>query len=87
MSEKYKIRDNDKVYFITMTVVGWIGVFTRPKQKRLIVNSLQYSVRNKGLVIFAWCLMSNHLHMICRAEGQRILSDILRDFKTFTLKK
>ena len=95
MSEKYKIRDNDKACFITMTVVGWIDVFTRTNQKRLIVNSLQYCVKNKSLVIFAWCLMSNHLHMICKVEdGQHVrpgrqstLSDILRDFKTFTSKK
>ena len=26
MSEKYKIRDNDQAYFVTMTVVGWIGL-------------------------------------------------------------
>ena len=87
MSEKYKIRDTERAYFITTTVVGWIDVFTRPNQKNLIVNSLKYCSEKKGLVIFAWCLMSNHLHIICRAEGNKSLSDILRDFKTFTSKR
>ena len=87
MSEKYKIWDNDKAYFITMTIVGWIDVFTRKNHKKLIVDSLNYCIKNKGLVIFAWCLMSNHLHMICKSEGKNGLSDILRDFKTFTSKK
>jgi REP element-mobilizing transposase RayT len=87
MSEKYKICDNEKPYFITMTVVGWIDIFTRPNHKNLIVNSLKYCIEKKGLVIFAWCLMTNHLHMICRAEGEYSLSGILRDFKTFTSKK
>ena len=27
MSDKYKIRDVDKAYFLTLTVVGWIDVF------------------------------------------------------------
>lgn len=28
MSEKYKIRDQDKLYFVTFTVVEWVDVFT-----------------------------------------------------------
>jgi hypothetical protein len=28
-SEKYKIYDKDKAYFVTLTVVGWLDVFTR----------------------------------------------------------
>ncbi|MFN8258779.1 MAG: transposase [Bacteroidales bacterium] len=87
MSDKYKIRDNDKAYFITSTVVGWIDVFTRPNHKILIVDSLKYCIKNKGLTIYAWCLMSSHLHMICRAEKGNNLSDILRDFKGYTSKK
>ncbi len=87
MSEKYKIHDHEKAYFITMTIVGWIDVFTRKNHKLLIVNSLKYCQKHKGLEIFAWCLMSNHLHMIVRAGGKQTLSDILRDFKTHTSKK
>jgi len=87
MSEKYKIRNNERPYFVTLTVMGWIDLFTRPNHKIVIVESLKYCVENKGLSIYAWCLMSNHLHMICRAEGENGLSDILRDFKTFTSKR
>ena len=86
MSEKYKIREKEKAYFTTSTIVGWIDVFTRPNHKMLIVNSLKHCIKNKGLVVFAWCQMSSHLHMICLAEGKPDLSDILRDFKTFTSK-
>lgn len=87
MSDKYKIRDNDKAYFITMTVVGWIDIFTRKEQKLQLINSLKYCQKSKGLIVFAYCLMSNHLHMICKANDGFNLSDILRDFKTFTSKK
>jgi REP element-mobilizing transposase RayT len=86
MSDKYKIRDIDKAYFVTMTVVGWIDAFTRKNHKLLLVESLKYCQQNKGLVIFGWCLMPSHLHMICRAEGENALSDILRDFKKYTSK-
>lgn len=87
MSEKYKIYEPEKPYFITMTVVGWIDLFTRKNHKILIVNSLKYCQKHKGLAIFAWCLMPNHLHMIVRADGTQNLSAILRDFKKHTSKK
>jgi len=87
MSDKYKIHDQEKAYFLTMTVVGWIDVFTRKNHKLLIVNSLHYCQKEKGLEIYGWCLMSNHLHLIARATGKFSLSEILRDFKKFTSKK
>lgn len=86
MSDKYKIHDIDKAYFVTLTVVNWIDVFTRRNHKLLMVDSLKYCQQNKGLEIFAWCLMPSHLHMICHAEGQNTLSEILRDFKKYTSK-
>jgi len=86
MSEKYKIAEHDKPYFITTTVVGWIDLFTRKELKLIIVNSLKYCQENKGLVIFGWCLMPSHLHLICQTYKNNTLSDILRDFKTFTSK-
>ncbi len=86
MSDKYKIRDKERAYFITMTVVGWIDVFTRKGQKLLIVNSLKHCQANKGLEIYGWCLMPSHLHIICKAGGNFELTDILRDFKKFTSK-
>jgi REP element-mobilizing transposase RayT len=72
---------------MTITVVGWIDVFTRLGLKNIIVDSLNYCVTNKNLTIYAWCLMSNHLHLLAQAENPEKFSDIIRDFKTFTSKK
>ena len=69
------------MYFLTMTVVDWVDVFTRPIYKHIIVDALKYCQQHKGLRLYAWCLMSNHLHLIAAAEEGRNLSDILRDFK------
>lgn len=79
--------EHDKPYFLTLTVVSWIDVFTRKNHKLAIVKSLQYCQQNKGLEIFAWCLMPSHLHLIARSNGENILSDILRDFKKYTSRK
>lgn len=84
MGFHYRIFDDAKPYFVTMTVVDWIDVFMRKNHKIAIVESLEYCQKNKGLEIFAWCLMPSHLHMIVRAEEGKKLSDIIRDFKRHT---
>ncbi|MGK0285229.1 MAG: REP element-mobilizing transposase RayT [Salibacteraceae bacterium] len=87
MSDKYKIRDKDRAYFVTCTIVGWIDVFTRVNHKQLIIESLAYCQEHKGLTIFAYCIMPSHIHGIFRADGAYSLSDISRDFKTYTSKR
>ena len=51
MSDKYKIWDQEKAYFLTLTVVGWIDVFTRKNHKMTIINSLQVLSERKGIGI------------------------------------
>ena len=87
MSDKYKMHESEMAYFLTMTVVGWIDIFTRKNHKLTVVNSLQYCQKHKGLEIFAWCLMPSHLHLIARASSRQNLPSIVRDFKKFTSRK
>jgi len=87
MSTKYKAKDNDKAYFVTITTVNWVDVFTRLNHKTTIIDSLRYCQQQKGLEIYAYVLMPSHLHMICRAKEGFELSNIIRDFKKFTSKK
>ena len=86
MGIKNKISDGYN-YFLTLTVIDWIDVFTRPVYKYIIIDSLKYCQKNKGLIIFSWCLMSNHLHLIAGTKEGFNLSNILRDFKKFTSKE
>ncbi len=72
---------------MTDTVVDWVDIFTRPKYKHIIIESLRYCQEQKGLIIYAWVLMTNHLHMIVGSEGENNVSDIMRDFKKFTSKE
>lgn len=76
-----------EVYFITITVVDWVDIFTRPKYKHIILDSLTYCQQKKGLKIYAWVLMSNHLHMLVSVGQGHTLADVVRDFKKFTSKK
>lgn len=77
-----------ELYFITTTVVDWIDVFTRPIYKQIVLDSLTHCQKEKGLDVYAWVLMSNHLHMVVGVrDDKHTISDILRDFKKFTSKK
>ncbi len=86
MADRYKTYDKNAAYFITMTIVEWIDIFARNEQKQLIIDSLQYCQKEKGLQIYGWCLMPSHLHLICRATKEEGISAFLRDFKKFTSK-
>ncbi len=86
-STQYFIRNPNEIYFLTATVVDWVDVFTRAAYKDILVNSLRYCQERKGLTLFGWCLMSNHLHLLATAEPGYNLADIIRNFKKFTSKK
>jgi REP element-mobilizing transposase RayT len=66
--------------------VHWIDVFTHKNHKISIVESLEYCQNEKGLVIYAWCLMSNHLRLVVKSTNSD-LSGILRDFKKHTARE
>ena len=85
-SESYIIRDQHAVHFLTFTVIDWIDIFTRASYKIEIANALEYCQKNKGLRLFAWCLMTNHLHLVCQTIEPFKLSDFVRDFKQHTAK-
>ncbi len=84
MGLKYIFTNQDAPHFVTFTVIDWIDVFTRNEYKQLIIDSLDYCRKNKGLIIYAWVIMTNHIHLIIAREEQPSFSDIIRDFKTFT---
>ena len=87
MSNAYKFYNPDGLYFISFSVVDWIDVFIRRKYKDIIIESLEYCKREKGLELFAYVIMTSHIHMITRARKGHSLAEILRDFKKFTSRK
>ncbi len=84
MGSTYKIYDQQGMYFITSTVVQWIDVFTRRSYADIIINSLSHCQKEKGLQIYSWVIMSNHIHLIISTKEGFNLSDTLRDFKKYT---
>lgn len=83
MSRKYKIRDQEKLYFVSFATINWIDLFIREDYNNILLTSLKYCQNEKGLEVYAWCIMTNHLHLII-GTNNKPLQDILRDFKSFT---
>ncbi len=84
MSKGWKIQNPDGIYFITFAVIEWIDVFSRKIYKDELLHSIRYCQNNKGLELFAWCIMTNHVHLMIRAKEKSHLSNILRDLKKYT---
>ncbi len=84
MSNKYKFYNPDGTYFVTLTVVGWIDVFTRDVYRKIFIDSVNYCIKKKGLIVHAWVLMTNHAHMIISRTGDMPMHSILRDMKKYT---
>jgi putative transposase len=84
MSRKYKIRDQDKLYFVTFTVIQCLDVFIRKEYKDIFLESLRYCQQNKGLEVYAYCIMSSHVHLIIGRHGNSSLEGIIRDVKKYT---
>ena len=85
MKRGYVIREQEKAHFVTATVVDWLDVFSRKNYRDCIIECFDYCIKNKGMVLYGYVVMSNHIHMIIQSNDGK-LSDLLRDFKKFTAK-
>lgn len=48
---------------------------------------MKYCRKNKGLLLYEFVVMVNHLHLIARAKEGRKLSQIISDFKKHTTRE
>jgi len=87
MSEKYKVYNHQALTFVTTGIVHWINLFSKEVYKEIIVDSLKYCTEEKGLIVYAYVIMSNHIHLIIRAKEGFAVNEIIRDFKKFTSKQ
>lgn len=86
MSRKYKFHNPTAAYFVSFATVYWIDVFIREVYFKIIAESLTFCRANKEMELFAYCIMSNHVHLIFRSQNEDP-GGLLRDFKGFTSKQ
>jgi putative transposase len=74
----------NQVYFVTFTIRNWYYFFDRHDRFRILEDSFAYCQKNKGLKIYAFVFMLNHLHFVGSAPD---LIAVIRDMKTFLSKE
>jgi putative transposase len=68
LSTGYKIENGNNAYYLTFQIVGWVDIFTRKTYRDIVIESLKYCQKNKGLNLFAYVIMSNHIHLLAQSE-------------------
>jgi putative transposase len=75
---------NSAPYFITLTIKNWYYIFDRHNRWQILADSIKYCQQHKGLQVYAYVFMLNHLHMVV---GSPDVAGFLRDFKAYTSKR
>lgn len=86
MSTGYKIQEQEAAYYVTFQIVEWVDVFSYKIYRDIVIDSLRYCQQHKGLEIYAFVIMSNHIHLLIRSS-QGSMSKTIREFKSFTAKQ
>ena len=71
------------VFFVTLKTIKGVRIFTNEKYFNVLLNSLLYCQKHKGLKLYAYCLLVNHLHLVFSTESNHP-EKFLQDFKRFT---
>lgn len=80
---RYKIVDNELPHFVTLTVLHWIPVFTRPETVSILLDSLKH-LTEEGLKLYAFVILENHMHLV--VQSKQLGHDLAR-FKSYTSKE
>ena len=81
---RYRIFETSYPYFLTSTVVAWLPVFSQPRFAAIIADSWRFLQRERGVRIFGYVVMENHLHWIASGES---LAEHIGQFKSFTARR
>jgi putative transposase len=86
MSRKYKFHNPEGIYFVSYAVVYWLDIFVREQYFIAFIESLEYCRKNKGMELFAYCILPSHVHLIFRDKNNNP-SKLIKELKTYTSKK
>ena len=90
MTQKMPVQPEFKsqyFYFVTTTAVGHAHLFKQDVIKRIIVDSLHHIRTTRGVKLFIFVIMPNHIHIIAQFSDDYPLADMTRDFKKSTARQ
>ena len=73
--------------FYTATIYEWYPMLTKDKYKNIIISSLQFLVNDKRIILNAYVIMNNHIHLIWQALPEHTPSQIQLSFMRYTAQQ
>jgi REP element-mobilizing transposase RayT len=73
--------------FYTATILEWKHLLLDDKHKDIIINSLKFLVKEKRIILNAFVIMSNHIHLIWQPRFAFSPSDVQASFMKHTAKQ
>jgi putative transposase len=73
--------------FFTATILEWKHLLKPNKYKAIIVDSLRFLVKEKRVIVYAFVIMPNHLHLIWQIQGGHKREAVQRDFLKYTAQQ
>ncbi|MCP4697148.1 MAG: transposase [Gammaproteobacteria bacterium] len=81
---RYRLFTDEMPYLHTCTILEWLSVFTRPPAAQAVLDGLVFMQEKRGLCVYAYVIMENHIHFIAAGKGQKNAVD---NFKSFTARE
>ena len=73
--------------FFTASIKGWYKLLEHDKYKDIIINSLKFLVEDKRIRLFAFAIMSDHIHLIWQMQPLIHPQHVQRDFLKYTAQQ
>ena len=73
--------------FYTATILDWKKLLYPEKYKMIIIESLQYLVREKRVILLGYVIMDNHIHIIWSPTKLYSLKHTQLSFMKFTAQR
>ncbi|WP_197413294.1 transposase [Pedobacter sp. Leaf176] len=85
--KRYSIMAIGEVYFWTDTIKDWQNVFTSETYAKIVLSTLKNLKNRKLIVVYAFVLMPNHLHIIWKMAQMNAKEMPHASFNKFTSHK
>lgn len=73
--------------FYTATILEWKHLLKPDKYKDIIIQSLQHLTTNKKITLYAFAIMSNHIHVIWQVLPGKTPQQIQQSFMKYTAQQ
>ncbi len=88
MSKLRRIYDDDsQYYFITTKTFCNKKIFNDNKKMVLFLECINFLVKRKYFTLYAWVILSDHVHLLMEIIGSKNVSEVMHDLKSYSANR